>query len=312
MTENLTDFLGNRKNVITNIDPDGIFSYALLKKCFDCDLVGFTNSKEYVYLFEGKDYTKKNVTYVDMFVKNKDIFSIDQHIVSYNENDNKELQEYGTKLNPNVWNERSFTNYRIKYPFSTFIYLGTLLDKEGYDIDIDWNKKITDDITLGHILLRIDGVLTNIVDYSENCNKWLEWSKQKSNGGKFIDGLTRFLKEKIYVLDIRKKANDVENFFKERFNSETKDGGFKSLTKENFSNIFNFFNFSFDCFNIADKSVLNNINHISVYKGERYLQIPPTEGILDADIFSYAIVNMKENNFSFTKNIKKIGVLLLS
>lgn len=311
MTENLTEFIKGRENIITNLDPDGLFSYALLKKVFDCKLVGFTNSKEYVYLFNGMEHSNNKVTYVDMFVNNKEIHSIDQHIVCYTEKENETLQSFGTKLNPNVWHKRSFENYKIKYPFSTFIYLGTLLDREGYDLNIDWHRPITETLELGHVLLRVDGVLTNLVDYSVNCKNWLEWSKEFSNGGSFIKGLCNFLEESINVLDIKEKAKEVEDFFKQHFRSETKDGGYKSIVWDNLGHIANFSRFTNFVFDNVSDNIFENVSEIEIYKGDKLLTTKPNDGILNSDVFSYAIVNMKENNLSLTKNIKKDGILLI-
>ena len=309
MVENLTEFINAKKNIITNIDPDGFFSFALLHKFFGCDLVGFTNSKEYVYLINGKDYSKNHVTYVDMYVCDPTIQSIDQHIVTYSQNENNELLGYGTKLNPNIYHEHSFTNYKVKYPFSTFIYLCTLLEKEGYVIDIDWNKKITDDLDVGSILLRIDGVLTNLADYTDNCINWLKWTEQYCNGGKFIKDMKTYIDGSISVLQTKNISNRVEDYFKMRFHSESKDGGYKSLRDDNFGYVFEFMKFAFEILNVDFKFTRKELSEMHVFEGGKNLSKPLDLKTRQDKLFSCAIVNMKENNLSYTNNVNYLKTI---
>ena len=302
MLENLTEFIKRRNNIITNIDPDGFFSFAILNKFFGSKLVGFTNSKEYVYLADGKDTRRENVTYVDMYVAPNDLQSIDQHIVSYNEKENEFYQNLGTKLNPNVWHNRSFENYKIKYPFSTFIYLCTLLDKEGYDLNIDWHRKITDELELGHILLRIDGVLTNLADYQNNCVAWLKWTTEFTSNGKFVQGLQEFIKTSVSVIETKNISRKVEDFFKNTFQSESKDGGYKEIRKDNFQQILQFIKFAFQ---LLDSDWDDKFDSFTIYRGDKVLGTPMDFENRQKNIFSCAVVSMRENNFSYTTNIVK-------
>ena len=72
--------LYKRKGVVTNTDIDGILSASLLCKLFPhLSVLGFTNSCTNIYL---TDNVKKNdVLYVDIFMCDKDVFSVDNHII---------------------------------------------------------------------------------------------------------------------------------------------------------------------------------------------------------------------------------------
>ena len=72
--------LYKRKGVVANTDIDGILSAALLCNLFPhLSILGFTNSCTNIYL---SDNIKKNdVLYVDIFMCNEGVFSVDNHIV---------------------------------------------------------------------------------------------------------------------------------------------------------------------------------------------------------------------------------------
>lgn len=137
----ITSFLKERNNLLPNIDPDGLFTYAIIKKYIPCDIVGFTNSKDHVYLIDGKETHKNKVTYIDMYVSDKNIQSIDQHIICRNSDDIQRISSFNTKLNPNLFIPRDLSNYTQKFPYSTFIWVCCILSNE-YNIDIEWHKKL--------------------------------------------------------------------------------------------------------------------------------------------------------------------------
>ena len=63
----LKEVFEKNKNIVINTDIDGILAGLILVKSLGCKIVGFTNSKEYVWLTEDHNDLYGNV-YVDMFI----------------------------------------------------------------------------------------------------------------------------------------------------------------------------------------------------------------------------------------------------
>lgn len=114
----LKDLFRENKNIVINTDIDGILSGIILCKYCGCKVAGFSNSKETVWL---RDDVKSvyDPVYIDIFVPNKDVWCVDQHIVSVNDKHHDMFVSAGTKINPQLDRHRIFQkrDYTYKYPF---------------------------------------------------------------------------------------------------------------------------------------------------------------------------------------------------
>lgn len=227
--------LYKRKGVVANTDIDGILSAALLCNLFPhLSILGFTNSCTNIYL---SDNIKKNdVLYVDIFMCNEGVFSVDNHIVGSECN----IIENPYKINPNIFYNIYVERYIQKYPFSTFIFLLSLIDDKIINIDIDaivGKTSDNEDIFLWELLLRADDTLLNTYKYEENTANW--WSILLNNSN---NPLLEELYKKVCEVNNYKNAyalkEKVQKFLLETF--EIKTDGFKTIEMPNFKKFFSY------------------------------------------------------------------------
>lgn len=300
----ISKFIGDSKNYITNLDPDGITSYLLLKNFIGGELVGFTNSNNYVYLFRDKNIGSKAVTYVDMFVTNPNIKSIDQHIVGRNYNENRQLYNLHTKYNPNIIFKKDLSDYRHKFPLSSFLFILITLSRE-YDITIDFKRKVSDNLEVGHFLLDIDGVMTNLRDYLDNVTQWLDLLRKEFNT-RILDELCNYINE-LPMLELSGISQRVRNFLTENYCTETKDGGFNSITETNIvyiKRLMAFYNNIIFNNDGGDIGLGFDYRMMDVFYGER--KLCNSNEIDLSNTFSYAIVRKDKLNISYTEKLKKV------
>ena len=122
-SDKLLDFCLNSPSIIVNTDLDGIFCAAILRRIFKhLEISGFTDSHSKLFYINEKllnDYHyKKESLFLDLFVVNKNIKCIDQHIISEY---SPTKMEY--KINPNITYHIGNDSYFKKYPFSTSLYI---------------------------------------------------------------------------------------------------------------------------------------------------------------------------------------------
>ena len=179
----LREIFERNPNIIINNDIDGFLSGMILQHYLDCVIVGFTNSRDKVWVTPEVQSIFDPV-YIDMYVNNPDVICIDQHVVANTNESFERILCYGTKLNPNLQLNRRTLNqdFSLKYPFGTVHYLMHLLGEEGIDVEfrnlreqvhveIDGRDYIT---YPGQVLMRADDALFNsfIDEYRENADCW--------------------------------------------------------------------------------------------------------------------------------------------
>lgn len=128
----IDQFLQNKSHIIINTDLDGIFSGLLLQKYSHLSVAGLCNSRDSIWLRD--DVDSNDCVIVDMYVPS--MTCIDQHIISIDQPHGASLLASGKTLNPNLFRDRYFIDplsYRTKFPFSTTMYLVSLLD-----VDTQW------------------------------------------------------------------------------------------------------------------------------------------------------------------------------
>lgn len=284
--------LYKRKGVVANTDIDGILSAALLCNLFPhLSILGFTNSCTNIYL---SDNIKKNdVLYVDIFMCNEGVFSVDNHIVGSECN----IIENPYKINPNIFYNIYVERYIQKYPFSTFIFLLSLIDDKIINIDIDaivGKTSDNEDIFLWELLLRADDTLLNTYKYEENTANW--WSILLNNSN---NPLLEELYKKVCEVNNYKNAyalkEKVQKFLLETF--EIKTDGFKTIEMPNFKKFFSYLTeiMNYKC---VFPEITKNYELQCEKKDISFLE----EIKKEYDVKTLAIIN--KNTVSFSYNIK--------
>lgn len=336
----LLELFSKNPNIIINTDIDGILSGVILCKYCNCKVVGFTNSKDKVWLADGFDDLYKHV-YIDMFVTNADTVCIDQHIVAVTEQHMQDIRALKNKFSPQSDDEnnlRTFSTwgFKYKYPFGTVQYLIAQLESEGIEINLpDLHLPIPNsEIKLGDLMHRADDAMkTSLFAYKTNADFWWSWLDQKSPNG-CIKVLKTYLDElgatsdatlddgakhkKSEYEEVRKKiVEDIKiktkDYFKSQFQCKTSDGGFNNITDESSNILPNIKKYIETISSLLDYNDIEIPTHYIIHKGQdyrtRWLPIFEEEFLKDyticgKKIFSYAFIygpdNDGQTNFSFT------------
>lgn len=233
------DRAGTRKIVI-NTDIDGFLSGMLLKEYYQCEIVGFSNSKESIWVTPEIESVRSPI-YIDIFINSPEVYCIDQHIVAKDDEHYERLRSYNTKMNPNLDIEkRVFTpwGYFNKYPFGTVHYLIALMKEDGHEVVMnDLYQKFTVHgsdgqnytVTPGQLLLRADDALHTTLssDYEKNAHEW--WTRL----GNFRSNTISRLVDYIHSLDKSDNEEYKRNIgllFRHGLNCDGIDGGFDRVT----------------------------------------------------------------------------------
>lgn len=239
----LKEIFEANKNIVINSDIDGFLCGMILQKYYNCKVIGFSNSRETIWLTNDIQDIDSPV-YIDLYVSRPKVICIEQHIIAYDKEHHNEIVSYGTKLNPNLERKRTFVgdlegDYYHKYPFGTVHYLMAKMSKEGIKVELpdllkDWNFapfiKGEDSITTcaGQVILRADDALySTLSPYRENALDWWAWIDPNTEGNPI-----RQLRAFISTCYIDKAVNykkEIGDFFKS-LGCDGIDGAFKSVT----------------------------------------------------------------------------------
>ena len=339
----LKELFDNNKNIIINTDIDGILSGAILVKALGCKIVGFTNSKEYVWLADGYDDLYAHI-YVDMFVTDDRAICIDQHIVAVSDEHHEKIKKSGSKYSPQIDGKRIFTSdsYKVKYPFGATHYIIAQLESEGIAVDLpDLSTKVPNsNITLADLILRADDAMASTVyAYRTNAQNWWQYLKDKAPASKLIKGLEDYLEnmrakliEEMIASGIRNNQRNrdtylkasvekikgaTKDYFSTQFKCKSSDGGFHYLTDDEgnmFDNVKKYINDVAEALGVHDIEIPD---HYIIHEGKyhRGSWLPYFEKDLVKDytfcghkVFSYAFIyspsDIGEINFSFTLDMK--------
>lgn len=339
----LKELFEKNKNIVINTDIDGILSGIILVKSLGCKIVGFTNSKEYVWLADGYDDLYAHV-YVDMFVTDDRAICIDQHIVAVNDEHQKKIKESGTKFSPQIDGNRIFTNtsYPIKYPFGATHYIIAQLESEGIKVELpDLMTPVPNsNINLADLILRADDAMASTVyAYRDNALYWWEYLKDKSPESDILNTLLTYLEQKreniLYHMiqsgirdnqtnrkaacksAIDKIKKDTKDYFHNEFGSKCGDGGFRRITDEQGNLLPNIKKYIGAVSSVLGLADIDIPEHYIIHEGKyrRSSWFPYFEKDLVNDytfcghkIFSYAFIyrpdETGEINFSFTLDME--------
>ncbi|MDI3526354.1 MAG: hypothetical protein PWR03_537 [Tenuifilum sp.] len=231
----MIELLRNKK-IIINTDIDGVISGLLLTNYLDCEVVGFSNSSDKVWLDPDKCKNIFDAVYVDMFVANEDTISIDQHIIAVNNFHYELIIKNKNKINPNLFNPRFFIpsdSYKKKYPFGTCHFIISLLCKIGINLsnlNLDTNNS---KLSFIDYLLRADDTMnTSLIKYTKNAQDWWKWMIDFSNKSYIIYQIVNYLYSTNKV-----RANEIKQEISQMlitlFNCDRSDGGINQITNEN-------------------------------------------------------------------------------
>lgn len=335
----LRELFQKNPNIIINTDIDGIISGILLVNYLGCRIVGFTNSKDTVWLADGYDDLYKHV-YIDMFVTDNHAHCVDQHIVAVNDSHQQDIIQSGTKFSPQIDGNRIFTDwgFKYKYPFGTVQYIIATLESEGISISLPPldTPVPNSDITIGDLIHRVDDAMkSSLYAYEENARKWWNWLLDRSGHAQSIVDLVGYLdniRERVepdrnnrttkeYREKLEKTVEGIKGatkkYFAENFSCRTGDGGFKDIVDIDgniLSNIVNYIQTIGGLFN-TDNLLIPS--HYHIHKGKycrtRWLDLFEkdflnTYTICGHQVFSYAFIygpgNDSTTNFSFTVDMK--------
>ena len=93
----LKEIFSKNKNIIINTDIDGFLCGEILRHYYGCKIVGFSNKKKEIWV----DDSVKSIydpVYIDLYVANKDVICIEQHIIAKNKEHHCQIEKYGTKI----------------------------------------------------------------------------------------------------------------------------------------------------------------------------------------------------------------------
>lgn len=340
----LRELFAKNKNIIINTDIDGVLSGLILCEYCGCKIVGFTNSKDKVWLGDDYDDLYKHI-YIDMFVTNNETVCIDQHIVAINDEHMKSIKKLNSKLSPQSDDDnnlRVFSSwgFKNKYPFGTVQYLISQLESEGVKINFpELNTIIPNSkIKIGDLLHRADDAMkTSLFAYESNADFWWDWLDNKAPNGaihelkEYLDDLRAhcdsLIKDgtkhkKAEYTEQRKKIveeikDNTKEYFKTQFFCKTSDGGFNNITDDSDKLLPNIKKYIKTVGSILNFQEISLPSHYKVHIGQdyrtRWLPIFEDEFLKDYTfcghkVFSYAFIygpdNDGQTNFSFTIDMK--------
>lgn len=302
------------KPIIINLDLDGLLCGLLLQKYLNCNIVGFSNSVETIWL--QKNFTAFNsVCFIDLFVANKNTICLDQHIVSVHHKHHQILSKNNCKINPNLMLERTFLpikSYAMKYPFGTIHFLIALLEAERIPMQLELDKEIKN-ISLINLILRADDCMKTTVNsnYEENAKQWWSWLQKLSKNKKTTNKLVKYVSA-LKPKEVAIIKNKIKTTLTSKpFNCKTSDGGIEDILEKNGTlknNVWTYFTY-------LSKFIEEDITHwnqvYKTYNGiakRTSLNKEQQNELIDAStlngktIFSYAFVksDKKQDNFSYT------------
>lgn len=313
----MKDLLESNKKIIINTDIDGVLSGLVLNNYLGCEIVGFSNSDNTVWIDESKVKTIYDAVYIDMFVPNKNVLCIDQHIIAVNENHHRILKTNKNKINPNLDNPRFHLpnkSYYLKYPFGTIHYIIASLEEQGVKIDLNLYKQVNS-LKFSDLVLRADDAMKTTVDssYIANAKAWWTWLQRKSGMASSISGMIQYLETlNSSKVEAIKKSTTQLLTSPLTFGCTSPDGGYKQIIATDGKiqpKVIKYFNFisnsaGLDCFetNLKLTSCVGRVNRVMLNTQQQINDLINNIQINGQDVFSYAFVrsSTRPANLSYT------------
>lgn len=317
----LRELFKENPNIIINTDIDGILSGIILSHYCNCKVVGFSNSKETVWLKNGFESIFDPV-YIDMFVPEPRVWCVDQHIVSVSDKHHDFFVATGTKFSPQFDEHRIFRSwdYKYKYPFGAVHYIISSLEKEGIHISFPDLHIVVDEqlgIRLGDLLLRADDAMKTTLqsNYMTNAKNWWNWLLKQSNNAKSVQLMIDFLYKDTQSSAVETIKSNTKTYFNKHFQSRSSDGGFNVITDSTNNLLPNISLYIQEISKAMSMPIMieeKYIAHKGTYKlcywNEHLEDEFVNRGTIDGEkVFSYAFIYSPGGrfyNFSYTVNMK--------
>lgn len=317
----LKEIFEKNPNIIINTDIDGILSGIILCHYCGCQVAGFSNSKETVWLREDIKSVYEPV-YIDMFVPRRDVWCVDQHIVSVNDEHHDLYASYGTKINPQLDRHRIFQkwDYIYKYPFGCVHYIIAKLESEGIEVTLPTLGKIADskfNVNIGDLVLRADDAMKTTLNsnYMKNARDWWNFLLEVSNNAVSVIQMESYLYDSTPCDKVEQIKNNTKLYFNQRFDSRSSDGGFNQIIDGSGNLLYNIQNYIQEIARLMEMPIRFPIHytpHIGKYNlrywsnqwEEEFIKKGTIEG---EEVFSYAFIYSPSGrfpNFSYTTNMK--------
>lgn len=303
----LSQFFKDKKQININVDSDGIFSAAILRKYYDCEICGFNNNDKIILHEKGIPY--EDLTYVDLRVGYPHIRCIDQHMVSVDEKHNEILKANPNKINPNVEFDVVWKDYTHKFPFSTTIYLLVKAEAEGKDLsNIDLDVQVAQGITLGDLIWHTDSSSDNFYKYNVNASNWIERLKKMSNNGAFTLRLIKYLENHV-PSDFSTRATyymRIGLWYRETFGCDNNHGGirqdFIDTNGKIIPKMFSYIQHIFALLDTNANELEDKLFDMTVFKSKRFSYADKKDTFDSAKLFSYSFIwgMNKDKNISAT------------
>lgn len=228
----LKDLFNSNKKIIINTDIDGFLSGMILQQYFGCEVVGFSNSHETVWVTPGTSIYEP--VYIDLFVNNPTVHCIEQHVIAYDMDAYNTIHGWGTKINPNLDCVCNFAgdgqrNYFHKYPFGTVHYLIYLMEKEGINVTLPAMTYVPQPgmPEFGQVILRADDALfSSLGPYAENAEWW--WNQFLGPKSQAVSAMIKYLYGCNRSMRFKYK-DDIGNYFISKLHCDDKDGAFSNV-----------------------------------------------------------------------------------
>jgi len=232
----LIDKLKLNNKIIINSDIDGIISGLLLSNFCNCEVVGFSNSSDRIWLDTSKCNSIFDGIYIDMYVPNESTITIDQHIIAINKEHLELIKGNSNKINPNIYNQRFLiptNSYIKKYPFGTCHFIISMLSKQGVNFSSISFKNRKSDLMFIDFLLRADDAMnTSLNSYKINAKEWWNWLYEFSCKSEIIKNITSYLYS-ITIEDAYNIKKQITNKLLNQFKCDRYDGGITQIINEN-------------------------------------------------------------------------------
>lgn len=229
----IVELLRANNKIVVNTDIDGVFSGLILTTVLGCEVVGFSNSQDIVWIDQSRIKSIYDCVYIDMFVPDARAGCIDQHIVCVNPGHRDYFLGLGNKLNPNLDNPRYFlpnSSYYLKYPFGTCHYIIAQLESKGLKIPIDL-RNTAENLKVIDLILRADDAMgTTLASYyMDNARAWWGWLKNLSNDGAVTSSFIDYLRLVPPPNSQEKRRAIADKLQGAQFCCDSPDGGYKAI-----------------------------------------------------------------------------------
>ena len=308
----MTEALKKNNKIIINTDIDGIFSALILHHYLNCEIAGFCNSVDTVWIDKTRMASIYDGVYIDMFVPRKEVICIDQHIVAADAEHCRLIRSSGVKFNPNLDRPRFHTpsaSYYLKYPFGTVHYIIACLEKDGWNIELPPDHAIRQNLSFTDLLLRADDTMQTTVcsNYVHNAREWWNWLKVFSRNGKTVTAMHEYL-ETLNASDVAAKKSATARLLRNTYQCESPDGGYKNICDANGflkPHVKNYIQFLAKISGLNLFDLNGRLEARTGRAGRTRLNPQQRQALKDGsypEIFSYAFVRSeaREEHFSYT------------